>query len=354
MDLFVALPHDSSSSESTIVLLQDLLRYCIDAGYKTVALTKTVYGRPAPETDRASSIRVPVNVGHTLDIRKRLHVVVENASDVASFCKNTSSSDDSAESQLSMQQKIFQEYDLVSVSPRNEAAWKALCNSAVSYVDIITLDAFDAGSNTSYPIRNTDVTAIMNRNMVLEIPYAAAVINQSKHARKQFIQTFRALQNASIGKKPHILVSSGNRMVRQPLQPSLLGDDAEDCGSLALRNPGDVINLLRTIVFAQQQRGPQAQKDAQNAVTEAAQVAIARGEERRFGKSRTTTTNNIIIHKVTLESSENASSKKARIETDSTLRSDKIEMIPETTAIIEKKHDDHADDADADDGFIAL
>jgi RNase P/RNase MRP subunit p30 len=253
-----------------------------------------------------------------------------------------------------MQQKIFQEYDLVSVSPRNEAAWKALCNSAVSYVDIITLDAFDAGSNTSYPIRNTDVTAIMNRNMVLEIPYAAAVINQSKHARKQFIQTFRALQNASIGKKPHILVSSGNRMVRQPLQPSLLGDDAEDCGSLALRNPGDVINLLRTIVFAQQQRGPQAQKDAQNAVTEAAQVAIARGEERRFGKSRTTTTNNIIIHKVTLESSENASSKKARIETDSTLRSDKIEMIPETTAIIEKKHDDHADDADADDGFIAL
>jgi hypothetical protein len=287
--------------------------------------------------------------------------VLENASDVASFCKN-SSSDGSTEIQLSIPQEIFQEYDLVSVSPRNEAVWKALCNSAVHYVDIITLDAYDATSNSSYPIRNSDVTAIMNRNMVLEIPYAAAVIHQNKHARKQFLQTFRALQNASIGKKTHILVSSGNRTVRQPSliprQPLLFngGDDPEDCGSLALRNPGDIINLLRTNVFVQQ-RGPQAQKDARNTVTRAAHVAIVRGEQRRFGKSHSCNHDSIIIQNVTLESNDYACSKKAQIETETIKCSEKVELAPETSVTTEKQHDkNHAndDENDADDGFIAL
>ena len=173
---------------------------------------------------------------------------MEQRADVLA-CLMSSSSNAMVDPAIREMHSILQEYDLVSLQPRNDACWQAVCDAARSQtsnsatagfllLDIVTLDP-------SLAVRATDVQALLsstaNTTLALEIPYAAAVLNGGKE-RRHLVQTCRALQLATMTSRSNhhnpkrILVSSGPRTTNN-----------DDAGPLALRSAGDVANLLHVV-----------------------------------------------------------------------------------------------------------
>lgn len=260
-DLMVLLPKSSSAPEDKIqaqLLMKQLVDRLSCTGFTTMAFTRVVYGRPQVEDGVASMLELPVASGFLrkgatsetetdlrpptakrskqatksdIGIVNRLHAVVENLSDVGAF-----TSSDASESTATL--SLLREYDLVSLSPRNDATFQAAC--LASEVDIVTLDytAGRGGIQIPFRIRPLDVKAMVERGAAFELHYAPALLNVPQ--RKALVQTARSLQMASIGirPKPRLVFSSGNRTVT--------GD--VDMGAMALRSPGDLINLLQTVL----------------------------------------------------------------------------------------------------------
>jgi len=281
VDWFVALPKKTSAvSNSTMVplkvMINRLLARLHETGFEQVALTHTVYGRPGSEHDRVDTA-IPVTLWEQEkkknddDIRvlRRLHVVVENLSDVGLFGSSASSSPTDT---------ILNGYDLVSLSPRNEAAFQAACSSAV-HADIITLDITNAASY--FKIRATDVKAAIANNIVFEFPYAAAVLNRS--LRKALVQLCREFQMASLGlKQSRVIFSSASRHLTE--------DSNSDLGPMALRTAGDLANLLQVVLGFDS-------RTASHALSVNGQFALERARKRRFGDRA------VVVTKVSIESS---------------------------------------------------
>jgi len=301
-DLMVCMPKTGSALECKL-LVKELRDRLVSIGFTHMALTHTIYGRPKAEdraniaipdsllgflsssatnnnknsvdieTDRsgerasAKSLtrnnkkkrklinEIPNrhagdNKNKTICILRRLHVVIENLSDIGSFLLN------------GPQEELLNEYDLISICPTNDGTFQSVCSSA-TMVDIITLDYTSRGLGLGYRIRSNDVKAAIERGATFEIPIAPALLNLKQ--RKALVHSCQELKN-SIGTKCRIIVSSGDRTL-----------EGTDVGALALRMPGDLSNLFKTVMHFDEPA-------ASMVVGLAPKQAIQRGRERRFGQ----------------------------------------------------------------------
>jgi RNase P/RNase MRP subunit p30 len=284
----------SSRLESQLVI-QEIMDRLASTGFTHMALTHTIYGRPTPTDDRVATTipeslwqtttssdgkgRSPGSSGNartrtnssprTIRVVRRLHNIIENLSDVGLYVSNTAAPE-SLSGLVSLEQQrgpiLLLEYDLLSISPRNESVFQSACQSA-TLADIITLDYTSGrgGLKLPYKIRSSDVKAVMDRNAAFEIPFAPALLHDKQ--RKALVQTCRELQMASLGLKPRILFSSGDRTFEE-----------KDVGAMALRSPDDLINLMQTVLRFDA-------KLARDAMSTTGMAVLQRARQRKFGPS---------------------------------------------------------------------
>jgi RNase P subunit p30 len=226
VDLFVPMCKAAScpvtSPEQTLASVLQQLR---QAGYCQCALTHMVYGRPKEEVDGAElAIPAALLQQSPIPVLRRLHVVVETLTDVALFAGH----------QSSPIEHILNGYDIVSLNPRNAATWEAACRTVVQrrLVDILSVD-YHSSHVLPFRIKRADVQHLARNNIVLEIPYAPALIDMK--ARRNLMLTCNAAVVSAGGLR--VLLSSGPRLVNNV-----------DTGPQALRSPGDLLNLARVVM----------------------------------------------------------------------------------------------------------
>jgi RNase P subunit p30 len=275
-DLMVALPKDSETKVQSQLLIQAVMKRLASTGYSHMALTYTIFGKPRPSEDNSESaisssmwsinVKEPslkkrkievdlagVETRPAIKVLKRLHAVLENLSDVGSYMMNGPHAD------------LLHQYDLISLAPRNEATFQSACASATAS-DIITLDySGSRGLKLPYRIRPADVQAVVDRQAAFEVHFSPALLTPK--LRKALVQTCRELQTASLGKKPLVLFSSGDRTVEE-----------RDVGDMAFRLPGDLSNLMQVLLRFDP-------RTSDRAVGPAALEVIQRAEQRRWGKT---------------------------------------------------------------------
>lgn len=227
-DLFIPVP----TKGPIAFYIRSIANRLQSIGYQTIALTYTTYGTPPssqvasdvlPDTlfpihpttsnnnnnkttkenslkqlqlqPQTSSLSFTTTTNNPIQCKRRLHAVVESVSDVEIFSTKSSTT------------TWLDTYDLVSIAPRNQATFRQAC--LASHIDIITLDYATIRGGLPYTITSTDIQAIMTRGIVLEIPYAAAILQPT--LRPYYIQTFREVQIACmhVTSHPLILLSSG-------------------------------------------------------------------------------------------------------------------------------------------------
>jgi RNase P/RNase MRP subunit p30 len=266
-DLWLQVPKQAQTPqglESKLVVRQ-LLKRLEATGYTHAALAHTVFGCPRVPEDRVDTV-LPESIwerdstkqarnSKAFRVLRRLHAVVENLSDVGFYAIKA---DDAS--------SLLEEYDVVSIAPRNDAAFQACCVSATA-AEIITLDYTSGRGGVQLPfrIRTTDVRAAVERRAVFEIPYAPGILNPSQ--RKALVQTCRELQMASLGLKAKVIFSSGDRIEGQT-----------DVGAMALRTPGDLVNLMESVLRFDS-------GTSHDALTSAGAFVLEQGRKRRFGES---------------------------------------------------------------------
>ena len=284
-DLMVVMPKKSSSGSSSDaieskLLIREIMQRLSHTGFAYLALTHIIFGRPRPSEDpvdvaipdsswktssltdnRGEKVSRALSKGNArpMSVLRRLHNVVENLSDVGIYAYQSSSSQPHS--------SILGGYDILSISPRNEAVFQAACKSA-NLAEIITLDysAGRGGLKLPYKIRSSDVKAVVERNAVFEIPFAPALLHEKQ--RKGLVQTCRELQMASLGLRPKVLFSSGDRII-----------DDSDAGAMALRLPEDLINLFQTVLRFDA-------STARTSIGATAEHVIRKARERRLGQSQ--------------------------------------------------------------------
>lgn len=210
-DLMVPIP-----KESPLLHIQEFQQRLASTGFTHMALTHTIFGAPKQSEDRADKA-IPEsvwNVAQSSDQKKakhgpqnfgnkrqqqsifivlrRMHAVLENLSDVGHFALRngrTLSANGNSDPSMSATANLLQEYDLISLSPRNDVTFQSACASATA-CDIITLDYTSGRGGVQLPfkIRPADVKAVIARKAVFEIPYAPALLNRNQ--RKGLIQTW--------------------------------------------------------------------------------------------------------------------------------------------------------------------
>jgi len=212
------VPLTQGDSKERVLLMQQTIDRLSSIGYSHVAFCHTVYGKVKPDDAAETTFGLisKLNRG-SLQVLTRLHIVVENLADVGHYTAENASI-----------KLLLQNYDLVSLSPRNDAVFAAACSTA-TLIDIITLDYTSGrgGVQLPYKIRTLDVKAACKRGAVFEMHYSPAILTLGQ--RKAFVATAQALQSSSLGSKPKVLLSSGD--------------------SNALRAPGDLINLMKTVLL---------------------------------------------------------------------------------------------------------
>jgi len=161
-----------------------------------------------------------------IKILTRLNVVIEEISDVAIY------SGDNTKPEINA---LLNSYDIISISPRNDTVFQAVCSNA-NACHIITLD-YTTGGRLPFKLRPNDVSLATKRGAVFEISYAPAILNPDK--RKYFIQTGREFFLSSLLQNIHadMIVSSGRR----------IDTSGGDVGALALRSPQDITNVIEVL-----------------------------------------------------------------------------------------------------------
>lgn len=337
-DLMVVLPKNVTTLTSQLLIKDVMMRLSL-TGFTHMALTHTIYGRPKPVDDKATTTipeslwKIPAGgeakeparkkrksssqdlepssaVDPPIKVLRRLHAVVENISDVGCYLSNGPDAE------------LLNEYDILSIAPRNDATFQAVCASATA-ADIITLDySSNRGLKLPFKIRSSDVQAVVDRKAAFEINFAPALLKPKY--RKALIQTCRELQMASLGKKPIVLFSSGDRTVED-----------SDVGSMALRLPGDLSNLMQALLHFDP-------TTASRAVGPAAMDVLRRAEDRRWGKTDVVNVSIGGARSVPTEESKTLDAENAK--------------LPEATTIPPTTQDASSDDDEGglEDGFISM
>ena len=335
-DLMVPIPKTACgvSSLECKILVKEMIDRLSSTGFTYLALTHIIYGRPKPE-DKAS-VAIPsylwasssektnenknskkrtlqesseIDQGEKKRIRilRRLHVILENVSDMGFYLSN------------GPQEQLLNEYDIISICPTNELTFQSTCSSA-TMADIITLDYTARGLRLPYRIRSIDVKAAIERGATFEIPIAPALIHLKQ--RKALVCACQELKNNSLGLKPPIIVSSGDRTL-----------DGTDVGALALRMPGDISNLCKAVMHFDG-------STASCAIGLTASRALQRGRDRR-SRPRNIKVVASSIQKADLLISDHSYEKKNRDFSAEWKNSDKADDTPQASD-------------DVDDGFIAF
>jgi RNase P/RNase MRP subunit p30 len=315
-DLMVMLPQGSVIK--TKVQIKEIIDRLSSTGHSQMALVHTIYGRPRPEDSPELAIPSSLwtssfpNGKPPIRILRRLHVVLESLSDVGIYMSK------------GPHETMINGYDLVSVSPRNEAVFQSACASA-SVADIISLDYTIRGVRLPYKIRPADAKAVIDRQAAFEIPLAPGLLHVKQ--RKALVQTCRELQRSCLGLKPIVIVGSGDRSFEE-----------SDVGTMAFRMPGDISNLLQTVLQFDV-------KTSQNAIKASGMAVVNRAENRRFGRSDIS---KVFFHE------------KGKDSPLSPTKKGNDDVTAEPPAKIQKLSVEHHEEADAsdnavnDDGFINI
>ena len=213
-DLWIPLPKDSA-----VIHVQEIRRRLAETGFTHMAVTHTVFGAPKKDQDeaetalpdslwsgnttKAKTSKLKASKDQTssqnqqgnspssaVKVLRRIHAVLENQSDIAFYTKRSvNATTDNSSSDSAQATRILQEYDLVSISPRNDATFQSVCRTA-NASDVIVLDYTSGRGGVQLPfkIRPADVKAAIARQAVFEIPYAPAILNRNQ--RKGLIQTW--------------------------------------------------------------------------------------------------------------------------------------------------------------------
>ena len=251
-DLNVPLPRTQGS-------LTDLMSRLQSTGYGAIALSHTAYGRPDPKKDAAgvvlqdsvleSSLQASNGASagtssantkkkkNCLQILKRLNAVVEELSDIAYYTESTADASGGGVGVGggSEVNDVLDSYDIVALSPRSDATFASACSTA-SRADIIMLD-YSTG-RLPFKLKGSSVRAAANMGIAFELCYASAILEPSK--RKALVRIALDLHNASRGVRnpsPRIILTSGARVAA-----------GEDFGTMALRTPSDLVNVLKTVL----------------------------------------------------------------------------------------------------------
>lgn len=142
-----------------------------------------------------------------------------------------------------------------------------------------------------------------------------------------FLCASRALQLASLGSKPQILLSSGSRTV----------ENGDDVGVMALRTPGDIRNVMEVVMKFQSRQSFEAMHTVGRCV-------LQQAHERRFGKRSVTVTEMAVMETGVEE--EKAEPK--QVKQDETVLSTGTKRKEPTKEI------EGDGDTDGQDGFIAF
>jgi RNase P subunit p30 len=300
-DLFIAMPSRSSQSTATLpvaLLIKQLLDRLEATGFSHVALTHIVYGTPRvdqgdcaetaipsalwkQEQPQNSNATAPQTRRRKIQVLRRLHAIVENAADVGFYAARKE------------QDVVLQDYDLISLAPRNEAAFLAACTSATA-CEIITLDYSNSNSSSRsgsgnglpFRIRAPAIKAAMERMVRFEVLYAPAILHANQRrfiiqASREFLMASRSLSRRE--KERSIIFSSGDRrrLLKVEIGSKRGGSSASnsnnaDVGALALRTYGDLRNLFETVLGFDDHV-------VASALSTAGLGAIQQGHVRRFG-----------------------------------------------------------------------
>lgn len=210
LDLWIPLPKDSA-----VIHVQEIRRRLAETGFTHMGVTHTVFGAPKKDQDEAAtalpdslwlgsqtskakkakaqpeSAQSQTSPSSAVKVLRRLHAVLENQSDVAFYTKRNVTTDhyNSSSNSSAQATRMLQDYDLVSISPRNDGTFQSVCRTA-NAADIIVLDYTSGRGGVQLPfkIRPVDVKAALARKAVFEIPYAPAILNRNQ--RKGLIQTW--------------------------------------------------------------------------------------------------------------------------------------------------------------------
>ena len=245
-DLNVPLPRTQGA-------LTDLMSRLQSTGYGAVAFSHTAYGRPDPKRDAASVVLQdsvlesslvagggnkkkpklqPLQMG--LQILKRFNAVVEELSDIAYYTDRTVGGS-GGEGSGSKVHDVLDSYDIVALSPRSDATFASACSTA-SRADVIMLD-YSTG-RLPFKLKSSSIRAAAKLGIAFELCYALAILDPSK--RKALVRIALDLHNASRGVRnpsPRIILTSGSRVAA-----------GEDFGTLALRAPLDLVNVLKSVL----------------------------------------------------------------------------------------------------------
>lgn len=298
-DLNVPIPGRGSRRSSSI---DSLLERLSDCGYSVVALTHNVYGKAELEKDRAEVAIpfVPSSIssssagskrkrpssekkgddGHHQDhdnafglrVLKRLNVVLEDLSHLSHYASAVGSSSSATST-------LLHSYDIVSVVPRTESVFSAVCATSRSPFDVISVDYGCAGGGRlPYTIRTSDLRNVNGGggvglgDVALELCYAPSTADSSK--RRSWIRVARELRTLlpHVGSPLPVVVSSGARALGGPAADRLRNlRDGDDLGALALRTPGDVEHVTRVVLGI----------DAPESMRAHARAVVERGRCRR-------------------------------------------------------------------------
>jgi len=250
-DLNVSLPETYSMSSSkgfetipkTKRALLERLRHL---GYDTIAFSHTVYGQLRPDKDVATlAISLPISTNGWSNVLRRVNVVVEDLADVGLYTGankesqtiKTTNTESTGSATRSSTNLLLNGYDIVALSPRNEATFSAACASAHD-VDIIMLDYNASRGRLPYRLRPSDIRAATNLGISFELCYGSAIADPAK--RKFFVQAAGEFISASatVRPKPTLILSSGNRTT----------PNGVDIGTLALRSAADLTNVMKCVL----------------------------------------------------------------------------------------------------------
>ena len=191
-----------------------LLERLHQIGYDTVAFSHTAYGKLQPKDEANTAVFFPENKPNGCTLLRRVNVVIEELSDLR-FYNNVYESSVQSKSSIAYPEdanssisSLLDGYDIVALSPRNEATFSAACTSGV---DLIMLDYNSSRGRLPYRLRSSDIRAATGLGIAFEICYGPAIADPAK--RKFFVQAAAEFISASGGvrPKPTLVLSSGSR-----------------------------------------------------------------------------------------------------------------------------------------------
>lgn len=258
-DLNIPLPPVRGTKQ--LAALQSVIDRLHSTGYSVAAVSHTIFGKVRPDRDGVSQV-FPFLLSESPDndddkdnnpaasspakrkrksnesttesvprldtkkdefsILKRANIVIEDLDTVASYTG-------------SKIPPVLSEYDIISITPRNDAIFAAACANA-TVADIVSLD-YEKMGRLPFKLRKDDINSLIKRGGCLELCYGPAIVDITK--RKAFVQIVRELMTATLNIKlsrPILLLTSGARSY-----------NGQDLGGMALRTPSDMSNLLKTL-----------------------------------------------------------------------------------------------------------